>query len=436
MDFSVSNMLRQRVQQIIPGGAHTYSKGDDQFPELSPGFIVKGKGARVWDPDGNMFVDWGMGLRSVTLGHAYEPVLCAVREQLELGSNFTRPSVIEQELAQLLVDIIPSAEMVKFAKNGSDVTSAAVRLARAYTGKDIVLRCADHPFFSVNDWFIGDTVVDAGIPSGVKQYTKNFSYNDTQGLEAALTEFSGHVACIVMEMATTSPPKENFLQQVRALADKHGTLLIFDEIITGFRWDMRGAQQYYNVIPDLATFGKGMANGFSCAALAGKREIMMLGGLEHPSPRVFLLSTTNGGETHSLAAAIATIREMTERRVIEHMWRVGEMLMTGFNAIAREFGVNKHIEMIGYPCSPAITFLDRDKRHDAALRSLFLQETIREGVLIPYVAPSYAHGELEVEQTLQAVRNAMPLLRKALERGDASSFVVGSIVKPVFRRFN
>ena len=220
MNFNKSNALRERAHKLIPAGAHTYSKGDDQFPQLSPGFIIKGKGSRVWDADGNEFIDWGMGLRAVSLGHAYEPVLEAVREQLALGVNFTRPSTIEAEVAELLVELIPSAEMVKFAKNGSDVTTASVKLARAYTGRDIVVRCAEQPFFSVNDWFIGDTPCNAGIPIEVQNLTKRFSYNNIESLENILREYDGNIACVIMEPASIEHPNPGFLEKVRELTRK------------------------------------------------------------------------------------------------------------------------------------------------------------------------------------------------------------------------
>jgi glutamate-1-semialdehyde 2,1-aminomutase len=434
--FKVSNELRERAKRVIPAGAHTYSKGDDQFPQLSPGFIVRGKGARVWDPDGNEFLDWGMGLRSVILGHANEVVLEAVRAQLALGSNFTRPSPLETEVADLLVDLIPAAEMVKFAKNGSDATTAAVKLARAYTGRDLIVRCQDQPFFSVNDWFIGDTVCHAGVPEAVRNLTKRFRYNDADHLETVLREHVGQVACVILEAAATEAPKPGFLERVRCLTQEHGVVLIFDEIISGFRWHPRGAQFVYGVTPDLATFGKAMANGFAVSALVGRREIMELGGLEHSNPRVFLLSTTNGGETHALAAAKATIQLLRDGEISQRLWTTGQTLMDGFNALSKEFGLAEHVKMLGIPCSPYQLFLGKDGQVDLALRTLYLQETIRHGVLIPYIAVSAAHGALEIEQTLEASQKAMPILRQALEAGSCEGLLVGPAVKPVFRQYN
>lgn len=436
MQFDEGNRLRERAKRIIPGGAHTYSKGDDQFPQLSPGFITHARGALAWDPDGNEFLDWGMGLRSVCLGHANEPVLEVVRVQLEKGANFTRPSLLEAELAELLVDIVPSAEMVKFAKNGSDVTTAAVRLARAYTGREMIIRCLDHPFFSVDDWFIGDTAMDAGIPQSSKALTRNFPFNDAEALERILDAHSGRVACIILEPAATAAPAPGFLERVRELATQHGAVLVFDEIISGFRWSVRGAQHYYGVTPDLSTLGKAMANGFSLSALVGKREIMELGGLDHTKPRVFLLSTTNGAETHCLAASLRTIQTLRDTPIIEENWRVGKQLREGFNELAARHGISQQARMQGVDVSPWYAFYDIEGNVDMALRTLFLQETIRNGVLIPYVAISASHRQAEVARTLDAVDKALKVVARAIHKGSVEGLLVGPVVKPVFRKFN
>lgn len=436
MKFDESARLRLKVQKLIPAGAHTYSKGDDQFPELSPGFIVKGKGSKVWDPDGNQFIDWGMGLRSVVLGHAYQPVLNAVQEQLALGSNFTRPSTIEAEVAELLVDLIPSAEMVKFAKNGSDVTTAAVKLSRAFTGKDLIVRCQEQPFFSVNDWFIGDTAVNSGIPQAVQNLTKRFSYNNIESLESVLEQYKDQVACIILEASASEHPKPGFLEEVRRLATKHGAVLIFDEMISGFRWHQAGAQSYYGVTPDLSTFGKAMANGFALAALVGRRDIMELGGLTHNKPRVFLLSTTNGGETHALAAAKYTIAKLSDGTIIKENWDKGQKLVDEFNALANELGIGDYVKMAGVACSPYQVFLNKDGVVDLALRTLYLQEMIKQGILIPYIAISHSHDDSDISLTLEASRNAMKILRQAIEQGSTEGLLVGKPVKPVFRKYN
>ena len=306
-NFKKSRELQQKSHSLIPGGCHTYAKGDDQYPELAPGFIVRGEGCHVWDLDGNEFIEYGMGLRSVTLGHAYKPVVEAAYGQMLLGNNFTRPSTLELECAEEIVNLIEGADMVKFAKNGSDVTTAAVKLARAYTGRDMVAICAEHAFFSTDDWFIGSTSMSAGIPEAIRGLTLKFHYNDIESVRKLFETYPGRIACVMMEAATVVEPISHFLNDVRTLCNQNGALFILDEMITGFRWHISGAQKYYGVVPDLSTFGKGMANGFSLSALLGKKEIMELGGLYHNKERVFLLSTTHGAENHALAAALQTM---------------------------------------------------------------------------------------------------------------------------------
>ncbi|MCL4553176.1 MAG: glutamate-1-semialdehyde 2,1-aminomutase, partial [Candidatus Marsarchaeota archaeon] len=308
MQFEKSKLLQKKIHALIPGGAHTNAKGDDQYPEHAPIFIARGEGSHVWDVDGNEYVEYGMGLRSVTLGHAYKPVVDAAYRQMLLGVNFNRPTPIEIECAEKLSSLIEGAEMVKFAKNGSDATTAAVKLARAYTGRDMVAICVDHPFFSVDDWFIGATEQPAGIPQVIRDLTVQFHYNDLDSVKELFAKYPGKIACLMMEAERLDPPVNDFLHETQRLCHENGALFILDEIITGFRWHLGGAQKVHNITPDLSTFGKAMANGFSISALVGKREIMELGGLHHNRERVFLLSTTYGAETHSLAASLETMK--------------------------------------------------------------------------------------------------------------------------------
>ncbi len=430
-----SEALRERAHRLIPAGAHTYSKGDDQFPANAPGFLVRGLGARVWDPDGNEYVDWGMGLRAVILGHAYPRVVAAAREQLELGSNFVRPSPLEADLAERLVELIPSAEMVKLAKNGSDVTTAAVKLARAATGRDTVAVCADQPFFSVDDWFIGSTVVGSGVPQAVKDLTVSFRYNDLGSVKQMFASSPGQIAAVILEPIAFERPIDGFLEGLRHICSREGAILIFDEMISGFRFGLRGAQHLFGVTPDLSTFGKGLGNGFAVAALVGRRDIMELGGLHHAKERVFLLSTTHGGETHAIAAALTTLAELEERDVAAALARTGASLMDGLRSIARDAGIADNVRLYGEPCSPALAILDREGAPSAELRTLFMQEMAEEGVLIPYIAPSFSHGPEELGRTLAAARRALAVVAEAVDCG-VNGLLVGPAVKPVFRRYN
>jgi glutamate-1-semialdehyde 2,1-aminomutase len=438
MNFKKSDRLRKKSHTLIPGGAHTYSKGDDQFPKLSPGFIAKGRGCHVWDVDGNKFIDWGMGLRSTTLGHGYEPVLRAVRDQLRYGANYTRPHPLEIKLAELLVKTIPCAEMVKFAKNGSTVTTAAVKLARAYTGRDLVAICSDHAFFSYDDWFIGSTNVPRGVPGAIRKLTVSFKFNDIKSLEVLFKKHRNKIACVILEPATEVEPKDNFLKKVQNLCRKNGAVFILDEMISGFRWHIKGAQHVYGVKPDLATYGKGIANGFSMAVLAGRKEIMGLGSIYGPHERVFLISTTHGAENHSLAAAVASINEMRKNDVVGHLYRVGKSLKSRLNRIHGQYGLENILNVFGeVPCRLAMSVAPHGKYDPFQIKTYFLQELISRGILFNgYFAPSYSHGEKEIRATEKAWHHACSKLRDALDGKDLGKKLVGAPVKPVFRKYN
>ncbi len=434
MKFDKSDQLRIRAHALIPGGCHTYAKGDDQFPLSSPGFIVRGEGCHVWDVDGNEFIEYGMGLRAVTLGHAYPPVVEAAIRQMHLGNNYTRPSALEVECAEVMVDLIDGADMVKFAKNGSDVTTAAVRLARAFTGRDLVAIC-DQPFFSVDDWFIGKTAMSAGIPEAIRNLSISFRYNDSASVEELFQKHPGQIACLVLEAATAVDPLGNFLLDVRRLCSEHGALLILDEMITGFRWHLMGAQHYYGIIPDLSSFGKAMGNGFSIAALTGKREIMELGGITHNKERVFLLSTTQGAENHALAAMLATIDAYRRENVIDHLWDTGKKLQHGIGRIITELNLDDYFQVLGKPCNLVYATKDVEMQPSQPYRTLFLQETIKRGLLMPSLVVSFSHGEKEIEQTIQGVGEALMVYRRALDEG-IEKYLVGRPVQPVFRKYN
>lgn len=438
-NFKNSNLLRQKANFYIPGGAHTYSKGDDQFPELSPHSIARGKGARIWDVDENEFIDWGMGLTSVLLGHAYDEVNEAVKAEMDKGINFIRPSYIEAETAEILSAQIPSAEMVKFAKNGSNATTAAIKLARAFTGNNIVLRCVDQPFFSIDDWFICDTQIDRGIPKNVHAYTKHFQYNNIASLRQQIDTCKPQgIACVILEPAATEEPQNDFLQLVRDECTKHGILLIFDEVVSGFRFHPKGAQYLYGVTPDLSCFGKAIANGFSASALAGKREIMNLGGITHDSERIFLLSTTYGGETHHLRAIQKTIEILNRDNyaVTRHIWSVGKQLKDTFNTFSTSLGIEKQAYIAGVDCRPYFVFLDVSGSPDNNLRTLFLQEMIKYGVLVQGINPSFSHQENEIAHTIAAFQKSLHTLALAISEGRIRELFLGSPVKPVFRKFN
>ncbi|GAA5661605.1 3-aminobutyryl-CoA aminotransferase [Brucella sp. NBRC 14130] len=434
--FRNSQLLASKAHALIPGGCHTYAKGDDQYPVLAPGFIQRGSGSHVFDVDGHEYIEYGMGNRAVGLGHAYPPVVRAVRDALQDGCNFTRPSAIEVECAESFLELIDSAEMVKFCKDGSDATSGAVRLARAYTGRDMVACCADHPFFSTDDWFIGTTKMNAGIPASVSALTATFRYNDIASVQAVFDDYPGRIAAIILEPAKADEPQDNFLREARRIAHENGALFILDEMITGFRWHLRGAQKLYDVEPDLSCFGKALGNGFAISALAGKAEYMQLGGLiQTDHPRVFLLSTTHGAETHAMAAAIATMTIYRDEPVIERLYEQGSKLAAGVNAAIAAHGLQKHVRLFGRPCCLAYGTLDEAGQPSQAFRTLFLQETIRRGVLMPSLVVSYTHSDTDIARTVDAIDGALGIYVRALNDG-VGSYLAGRPSQVVYRRFN
>jgi len=427
---------QDRLLKVIPGGAHTYSRGFDQYPVNAPHILKKGKGTYIYDENEKEFLDYGMALRAVNLGYANYEVNQGAIKQIEYGNNLTKPSLIELEAAELLVDMIDSVDMIKFTKNGSTATTAAVKLSRAYTDRTLIARCAEQPFFSYDDWFIGSTPLTKGVSQKDIDSTKMFNYNNIESLEKLFNEFPNKIACVILEPAANEHPKNNFLHKVKELCHKNGAVFILDEMITGFRWHLKGAQHYYNIEADLCTFGKAMANGFSVAAVAGKREIMQLGSIESEGQeRVFLLSTTHGAEMSGLGAFVETMKFMKENQVVEHLWAYGKKLIDMMNKLALEYGIQKNFIAGGVECSPYYLTFDKNGQNSLGLRTLFSQEMIKNGVLMPWIALSYAHGEQELKITKNALEKTFEVYKKAVDEG-YEKYLIGNVIRPVFRKYN
>jgi len=385
--------------------------------------------------DGNEYIEYGMGCRAVTLGHAFPAVVAAAQAELHKGSNFTRPAPIELECAEELLGMIDGAEMAKFAKDGSTVTTAAMKLARAYTGRDLIGFCSDHPFFAIHDWFIGTTPVDAGIPQAAKNLSVTFRFNDIDSVRHLFDKHPGRIAGLILEPAKYEDPEDDFLHKVQELCEQNGALFVLDEMITGFRWHNGGGQKYYDIIPDLSAFGKAFANGFSVSALVGKRKFMELGGLLHEKERVFLLSTTHGAETHALAAAIATMRVYQTEPVIETLDQQGKRLAVGINAAIRRNQMEDYVALHGKPCCLVFSTRNQEGKPSQAFRTLFLQELIKRGVLGPSLIISYSHTDEDVDRTIEAFDGALAVYRTALDEG-VNRHLVGRPSQSVYRRYN
>jgi len=427
-----ARQLQARLRGLVPGGSHTYAKGDDQYPELAPGLIARGRGCHVWDVDGNEFIEYGMGLRAVTLGHAFPPVVEAVRRSLDLGTNFTRPSILELECAEALLDVV-GADMVKFTKDGSTANTAALKLARAYTGRDLVAICAEHPFLSYDDWFICTTTMDAGIPDSFRSQTLRFPYGSLDGLAALFEANPGRIAAVILEAARVEEPPAGFLPGLQAMCRHHGAVFILDEMITGFRWHLNGAQGVYGIEPDLSTWGKALANGFALSALTGRREIMRLGGREREDERVFLLSTTHGAESPALAAAVKTIEIYRTEPVVDHLHRQGARLRAQMGESIRCHGLEAYIEVLGRPCNLLYVTRGPDRRPSQEFRTLLLQETIRRGILAPSLVVSYSHSDADIDRTTEAFDGAFGVYARALNDG-VERHLAGRPSRHVFER--
>lgn len=421
--------------ETVPGGCHTYSKGDDQFPSNAPGTIVKGQGARVLGCDGRWYIDWGMGLTAVSLGHGHPEVYQAVADAMRDGTNFIRPSVLEGQAAERFLDVF-GGDMVKFCKNGSVATTAAVKLSRGFTGRTKVAIPAEHPFFSYDDWFIGSTEAEFGIPAEHKSLTLKFRYNDLASLEALFNEHGRDLACVMMEPVKVDPPVPGFLEGVRDLCRRNGTVFILDETIAGLKWAIRGGQQYFGVPSDLSVWGKGIANGFSSCALSGRREIMELGGSLSTGRKLFLVSTTHGAESTGLAAMLSTIDIFLRSDVIGENWRRGERLKTGLIARVEKHGLTGRVAVLGYPCLPVFTIPGLPEARQLEWKTLLMQELTRHGVLTQGVLyPTMSHDDDVVDETIDAFDRALERFAEAWATGSVRGFLEGPPIKPVFRRF-
>lgn len=423
--YETSLSLLEQARACIPGQAQTFSKCWTQYPlGVSPVFAVRADGGHVWDADGNEFIDWPMALGPLLLGHNNPHVNLAISERLKHGIAFSLPTNEELSLATRLTEWFPYAEGVRFGKNGSDATSGAVRAARAFTGKEIILCCGYHGW---QDWFIGTTTRNAGVPESVRLLTIPFPYNDTDALEELLQRHSGEVAAIIMEPMGIVEPSDGYLESVRDLSRRHEAVLVFDECWTGFRIDLLGAYGRFGVAPDIACFGKALGNGAPISVVLGRGDIMAM--FEEA-----FFSFTFGGDMIGIAAANAVLDVLESEPVLEHVERIGRDLMEGFQEAVLRHGLGDHIEVEGYPARHVMNF-SGDGHDGWLLKSVFQQEGCAAGVLAAgWHAPSYAHTDQDVAKTLTAYDGALSIMRDGLESGNLDDALQGRTVEPVFRK--
>lgn len=435
--FDKSKTYRAEVHQRIPGGAHTYSKGDDQFPELSPAAFARGLGGHVWDVDGNEYIDCALGLGSVSLGHAWRPVIDAVRAQLDLGSNFQRPAAIELEFAREFLAEIPGADRIKFSKNGSGATTAAVKLSRAFTGRPLVAFPGNHPFYSYDDWFVGTTPCNSGIPEAVQSMSLTYDSLRPETLDRLFKDHPGQIACVVTEPEELIPSTPDALREVARIAKRNGAVFVVDEMVTGFRAAWPGAHIAQGIEADLATWGKAIGNGFSLCALTGRADIMDLGGLTQTrAPRVFLISTTHGGETSAIAAARTVLREYKSRDVLARHKQLVSAVADGMRAAVTTHRLEDHLEIHAPPWRAVTLCRDSSGQISAEFKTLLMQEMIGRGVFFQGIfLPCYAHTDEDVAKIILAFDAACAVYREAIDSG-VGQFLIGPPVRPVFRKFN
>jgi len=423
MTFRKSQNLLKRAKKTIPALSQTFSKAPYSYVEgVYPTYLSHGKGSHVFDVDKNEYIDYVLALGPITLGYQYKRVDDAIKKQLKQGISFSIAHSSEVELSEEIKSIIPGTDMVRFSKTGSDAGTGAVRAARAYTGYDNIAYCGGGGVW--HDWFTTITSRNEGIPKVLKKMIKKFTYNDIDSLKILFEDWKGEVATVYMEPMMTEYPKNNFLQQVKKIAHSYGAVLIFDEVITGFRFANGGAQELLKINADLTVFGKGIGNGMPLGAITGKRKFMNM------FNDVFY-STTYGGEALSLAAGMAVIREFKEKPVIKYCWSLGESFISNFNKMAQEIGVNVKIE--GLPIRSKIVCKDEFNEPSVLLKSLFYQECVRRGILFGpgYIFFSYSHSKKDIEKTLKVCKISMSILKNAIKNKNVKKLLSGNKMKQV-----
>jgi len=418
-----SEKLYQRALKIQKPVTQTLAKGPGQFTNgVAPKYLTKGKGSHVWDVDGNEYIDYNSAIGPISLGYAYPAVDEAIKAQLKDGITFSLMHPLEVELSELIQQVVPNAEAVKISKTGADVCSAAVRVARAFTGRDKVFCCGYHGW---HDWYIGITSRNAGVPEATQELTYTFEYNDIESIKASLDET---VAALILEPFIFEAPAPGFLQALAEACRENGTLLIFDEMWTGFRIAVGGAQEYFGVKADLAVFSKACANGMPIALLTGRADVMELFNNE-----VFSY-TTFGGEALSLAACIATINELMDKNVPAYLDEKGALLKRGYNALAAEFGMEMYTKCIGFNCRTMVTFTPQ-AGNGLMLKTLMQQEMIKRGILwAGFHNMCFNHTDEDIAYTLAAYRQVMPIVKAAILSGNIQNYLKGEVLEAVFRK--
>ncbi len=443
LNLKNSNKIYKKALKIIPYGSQTFSKGVKAFSDgVSPKFLSKGLGCEVWDVDKNKYIDYVMACQPLILGYSDPDINNAINKQLKLGSTFSISNKLEVEVAELIIKNVPGAESVRFGKNGADATSIAVRLSRAITKRDHIAFCGYHGW---HDWFVGTTDLNSGIPKFNNQLAHSFSYNNIESLEKVFKKFKNKIACVIMEPITVAGPKsspngstkwadfnskKNFLVDVKKVCKKNGALLVFDEVVTGFRYDMGGAQKMYSIKPDLSCFAKAMSNGIPISAITGRKDYMKY--LEKT-----FFSFTYGGDCIGLAAAKACINKLEKKNVIDHLYKAGKRLKDGMNNLIQLYELNDLLECSGYPCRTVMTIKNFSKyKKPLITKSLIQQELMFRGVLwSQYHSISYSHKNKHIDKTLNAFEDSLKKVKKIVHnKKNIENYLLGKPCEAVFTR--
>ena len=418
-----SNNYLRKAEKLIPALSQTFSKAPYSYVKNAyPVYVKSGKGSHIFDVDDNEFIDYILALGPITLGYSYPAVNKAIKNQLKDGISFSMPHYLEVDLSEKISKIIPGADMVRFTKTGSDAGTAAIRAARAITKKDKILYYGTGGVW--HDWFTTITSKNSGIPKFNRSLISKFEYNNLEQLKEKFEDWKGEVAAIYMEPMVFEHPKKNYLENVKKLAHKNNTVLIFDEVVTGFRYSKGGASEYLGIEPDIAVWGKGIANGMPLGLITGKTEYMKI------FDDIFY-STSYAGETLSLAAGLAVINEMETKPVLKHSWKIGKKLHDGFNKISANLKLN--FKMEGLPIRGSIVCYDENGKPSNLLRSILYQELIQRGIMFGPggIFVSYSHSDKDIKSTLLNCENAMKFIKKELENKPISKILKGEEMKKV-----
>lgn len=425
LSYKNSEEMLERALKSIPLGTQTFSKSKTQYPlGVSPFYIQKAKGSKVWDIDGNEYIDFICGLGSISLGYNDQDIMNTVKAQLEEGTIFSLPHPVEVLVAEKIKEMVPCAEMVRFGKNGSDATAGAVRVSRAFTKRDYTVVCGYHGW---QDWYIGSTPRNLGVPKATQDLTLKFEYNNIESLEKLFKDYPNQIACVIMEAMNFEWPKEGFLQEVKDVCHKNGALFVIDEMVTGFRYSNGGAQEYFDVTPDLATFGKGMANGYPISVVCGRADVMKL--FED-----CFFSFTFGGETLSLAASLATMSKYQTKPVVETMKKNGQKILDNVSSLIEKYDIGDIFQIGGHPSWTILSIKDTEKYNSWTIKTLYMQEMMKRGILtLGAHETSYAHSDEDINALIKAYSEVFPILKEGLRNNKVIEMLDCEPLVPLFK---